>query len=127
MRHAHESLTAYTSPDDTISQSTTAALTTNNLHNIKLLVDSDRIWEHYQVLPSTPDGHCILHSVVSSYNVQMSPRDDITLQGLLTAIDFECHVHFDIYKPLISDSRETFLMNMNRYITNRIFYSNFCD
>ena len=55
----------------------------------------------FETVPSPPDGHCFLHSIVASLNSQGKL---ITLDEVIQAIEFECFDNFSRYLPFMGDT-----------------------
>ena len=58
----------------------------NNCHSsappIDSLLENNSFWRTYTVYKSLADGHCLLHSVVSSYNSQLNTMGELTMAKL---------------------------------------------
>ena len=58
----------------------------NNCHSsappIDSLLANNSFWRTYTVYKSLADGHCLLHSVVSSYNSQLITMGELTMAKL---------------------------------------------
>ena len=79
----------------------------------------------FETVPSPPDGHCFLHSIVASLNSQGKL---ITLDEVIQAIEFECFDNFSRYLPFMGDtSCLLFYTAMHNYTVLRQYNSDFVD
>ena len=80
----------------------------------------------YKVVPAPSDGHCILHSVVTSVNSQLGRQ--INLPSLKKAVREEAETNHKKY--LITGdpyNKEKYDSDIIRYFNEKIYKSKFCD
>ncbi len=87
----------------------------------KLLEDNG--WE---IKPSPPDGHCLLHSVITSWGSQLPDLPPISLAALKSNIRREVMSNIDEYLGF-RFNKIKLLDQMERYIKYRKFNSDFGD
>lgn len=79
----------------------------------------------WKLLKSPGDGHCLMHSVVSSWNQQLQRRD-ITLHCLMSKIFIETVINTDLYLGFVSPATKLFT-SLRRYLINKSYDNDFCD
>ena len=63
------------------------------------------IWNDCSVVESPADGHCLLHSVVSSMKSQLFPSNEINTSSLLSLIKNEFNSHPERYIRFIPGNK----------------------
>ena len=79
---------------------------------------------------SPADGHCLLHSVVSSWQYQMANRPfvPITLEELKAKIFIETVNNADQYIPFyLSSDEQSIFKGLDRYLIDRHYDQSFGD
>ena len=85
-------------------------------------------WCDYGISISPGDGHCILHSVICSYNSQHGAKPSLEMGHLITLIRYEVMDNVTDYIPHIDDnSRLKLFTYLNRYINNKVYDTSFGD
>ena len=82
------------------------------------------------ILPSPGDGHCLLHSVVSSYKNQLPHLPLLTIEGLKARIFIETANHLNEYTSfLVAPLNEpSYMMRQLRvYLESKIYNHDFGD
>ena len=68
------------------------------------------------VSPSPPDGHCLLHSLLSSYNTQIH-RSPLTLELIKEKVCRETSTRNNLYLPYVNDcALDELLYGLRKYI-----------
>ena len=82
----------------------------------------------FNICHSEPDGHCFLHSVISSYNSMCNVSGKIDLDMLIDMIKREVIVNNHKYVPGIQDQCVNILRSeMHQYTDERIYTTSFGD
>ena len=86
------------------------------------------IWNDCSVVKSPADGHCLLHSVVSSMKSQLFPPLETNTSALLSLIKNEFKSHPERYIRFIPGNRmSSFYHDFDRYAYSRIYDSKSVD
>ena len=72
---------------------------------------TNELWNICQVYNSPADGHCLLHSVVSSLKHQRVPNVDIDINYLLNVISYEISQHPERYLCFIKNNYSSVLFD----------------
>ena len=72
---------------------------------------TNELWNICQVYNSPADGHCLLHSVVSSLKHQLVPNVDIDTNYLLNVISYEISQHPEGYLGFIKNNDRSVLFD----------------
>lgn len=77
-------------------------------HSLRLLdvINDPLFWNVFTVFRSPPDGHCFIHSVISSLKSQ---GQSINVDDLLQLIDFECFDNTHRYLPFMGENSSLLL------------------
>lgn len=59
------------------------------------------LWDHCNIYESPTDGHCLLHSVISSLKLQLMPTIELTIKSLLDIISREISTYPERYLVFI--------------------------
>ena len=81
---------------------------------IKSLIDSGMFWDYFEISLSPGDGHCLLHSIVSSMASQN--QRDLTLSQLTNAIVNETTLNSTTYEQFINGSKNDLIYGMKAYV-----------
>ena len=79
-----------------------------------------------QMLRSPGDGHCLIHSVVSAWNSQLSSRDAISVESVKAELFIETVKNVDLYDPVMC-GRLPLFRGLRRYIIDRHYNQDFGD
>ena len=96
-------------------------------HSLRLLdvINDPLFWNVFTVFRSPPDGHCFIHSVISSLKSQ---GQSINVDDLLQLIDFECFDNTHRYLPFMGENSSLLLFQaMHNYTIYRHYDSDFVD
>ena len=86
------------------------------------------IWNDCSVVKSPADGHCLLHSVVSSMKSQLFPPLETNTSALLSLIKNEFKSHPERYIRFIPGNKmSSFYRDFDRYAYSRIYDSKSVD
>lgn len=88
----------------------------------------NNIWKHCEILLSPSDGHCFLHSIVSSIREQLSPGVHVDLLYLINAMKWEVSQNLEKY-IIVTDGNDvnTLYSEFCLYIRDKIYDTNFGD
>lgn len=90
------------------------------------MIKSDRFWHNHRIVKSPGDGHCFIHSVVFSYNDQISGL--ITPTEVLQKITHETTENWDKYIPFIENENEgRLLYKLDEYVTHKRYNTSYGD
>ena len=82
----------------------------------------------WTILTSPGDGHCILHSVVSSFRQQLPHLPGISMDYVVTALSNETISNSEYYLPFTEDlSIIALRRGLRLYIMDKEFDQSFCD
>ena len=79
-----------------------------------------------RILPSPMDGHCLLHSVCSSWQSQLSQFKTIDLESIKSDIFIETVTNGENYLPVMCNSF-SLLKGLRSYLLDRHYNSDFGD
>ena len=95
---------------------------------LKKLLEKHELWSFLSLMKSPMDGHCLIHSVVSSYNLQRPDREQITHESVLFGLINETKGHVDAYKPFLEEnSNKTLLNGLDQYVNAKNYDTSFGD
>ena len=95
-------------------------------NDIRVKVESGTIWDLYEVKCSPANGHCLLYSIVTSFNTQLRPSVILTVESLIEQLMHETCQNSVTYKIATNDSEQDLFGNLNQYVTHRDYNSDFC-
>jgi exonuclease III len=72
---------------------------------------------NWNILPSPDDGHCLLHSTVSSYNNQLNRQIDI--HNVKCRFFIESVINFMEYLPFLDITSETYFTSLRKYLLEK--------
>ena len=79
-----------------------------------------------QLVPSPGDGHCLLHSLVTSYKHQL--QTDIDIHHIKSKIFVEATINASYYCQFLTDNDTiNFSSSLRLYIINKIYNNSFAD
>ena len=82
----------------------------------------------WTILTSPGDGHCSLHSVLSSYGHQLPHLPGISMDYVITALSNETISDSEYYLPFTEDlSIIALRRGLRSYIMDKHFHQSFCD
>ena len=91
-------------------------------------MDNKSLWKFCQVTKSSADGHCLLHSVVSSLKLQLRPRVELSSTQLLEIIYDEITSHLDKYTYAVDNNdRRALFYGYHMYASYKIYDTDFGD
>lgn len=80
------------------------------------------------ISPSPPDGHCLLHSLLSSYNNQHINLPPLTLKLIKEKVCRETTTRYNLYIPYMTDCDFDVLLNgLRKYICDKHYNHDFVD
>ena len=79
------------------------------------------------IIPSPGDGHCLLHSFVTSYNRQINGATNINLDTVIEMLSSEALQNAHEYIHFTESSETSFITDLIVYIENRRYQQDFCD
>ena len=89
------------------------------------IINDPKFWESFTIHQSPPDGHCFIHSLVSSLCRQ---GWDISVNDVTQCIEFECFDNTSRYLPFMGeDSSLCLFQSLYDYTVNRLYNSDFVD
>lgn len=95
---------------------------------ISSAVMSGNVWEFCDIHLSPGDGHCFLHSVVTSFRDQFVPSVEMNKQFLITAMKMELSRNSERYLPFVEGSDVQNLYDgFNEYICHKMYDIDFGD
>ena len=83
-------------------------------------------WENYKVVSSPMDGHCMLHSIVTSYNEQLD-RNDMSIKSLTDLLQIQSNDLIDKYCVATNNSITDFHSLQYKYIHDKNYNTNYAD
>ena len=105
-----------------------AGLAFSDTEIVKELLNKEKIWSCYSITKSVRDGHCLIYSVVESFNSQLDRREPITISKLIKMIRFETLKNIENYSQFFRDSsRDDLIHFMNLYLCNKIYNARYGD
>ena len=85
--------------------------------NIIKSLNSKSFWDKCEIRVSPADGHCLIHSVVSSVNSQIGNEVYFEMSDILEAIQTETITHMDEYVEFLeADSKDMVWDYMENYV-----------
>ena len=91
-------------------------------------MNSEKFWDYFEIVPVTPDGHCLLYSIATYFNALHAQNFTLTAQYLANIIRCEVESKIELYRVGIDNMSVTELLSeMNDYIVNKNYKSSFCD
>ena len=82
--------------------------------------------DYLLIIPSPGDGHCLLHSVISSCKHQL--HHDIDIHCLKSHIFIEANANYALYRQFLeTDDNNNFAISLGSYINNKIYNNSFGD
>ena len=94
--------------------------------NVKQLISEDSLWTKFNITKSPGDGHCFLHSVVTSLNAQLPKLRPLDKATLTCKLDDETLFNAKQYCGVMG-SGKTLLKELNDYVVNRVYDTLFGD
>ena len=92
----------------------------------KTIINSNTFWSTYKVSKSKGDGHCLIHSIISSMNSQHATNLNHSL--LLHDIEVEVENNAFRYLPAIEGfSHDLLKQQMKAYLIYKVYNSSFGD
>ena len=82
-------------------------------------------WNEYEIHKSPGDGHCLLHSVISSLHFQSSVN--LTISELIQGIIDETSTKSDFYKDFMKGSLYDLYRGLNAYVNYKVYDTSFGD
>ena len=93
---------------------------------VKQLISEDSLWTKFNITKSPGDGHCFLHSVVTSLNAQLPKLRPLDKTTLTCKLDDETLFNAKQYCGVMG-SGKTLLKELNDYVVNRVYDTLFGD
>lgn len=91
-------------------------------------VNDKSLWKACQVVKSPADGHCLLHSVISSMKTQLLPPIEMNICTLLYLIQNELFCHLQRYVDFMDEKDFSHMKrSFQNYACYKIYDSNFVD
>ena len=86
-------------------------------------------WDHYKIFNSPGDGHCLLYSVVTSYNNQLDRVDKLSINNLKHIMYKEVQDNFYInyHEFCVNPSYDDFYKELGEYLECKRFNSTVGD
>ena len=82
----------------------------------------------WNIIRSPGDGHCLLHSTVSSWKAQFSNRPSIDLEQVKSQVFIESVQNRDQYIAFIpSNNKLSFMTGLKSYVINKHYNQEFGD
>ena len=94
---------------------------------IQTSVTNDDFWKHFQVVPSEGDGHCLIYSLVHSYNTQPSVDLELDHVILLQMLSKHTISQRQKYSIATNGSVKDLLYQLDNYIYRKEYNSDFGD
>lgn len=85
------------------------------------------ISRHLQIKKSPGDGHCLLHSICSSWHSQLPSKIHVTIESLKSGVFIETVLHADQYKPFLQLHSSSLYTGLRSYILDRHYNQGFGD
>ena len=82
---------------------------------------------NHELSISPSDGHCLIHSFVTSWNSRFPHHKTCTAADVLLAAVSEWEACTDIYEPHIDDTETPISIQWDRYINQKIYDQPVCD
>ena len=79
----------------------------------------------FYLIPSTPDGHCIIHSLVTCLN--NTKNGNCCATDLLDLLKSNCILNYSMYLDYFDGDVNHFFKSMKDYVYDNIYDSSFCD
>ena len=80
----------------------------------------------WKIIPSPPDGHCLLHSIVSSTCDQLPSAIQYSCLELVSILEHEVLSNREVYF-MLGFTEETLLPQLNDYLFCKLYDSDFVD
>ena len=99
------------------------------LNDIKNLPTLDEVlcYKNWEIKTSTGDGHCLLYSIVTSWNSQ-SFLPPIDLHELKCKFFVEAIRNYDIYSAfMITPNQNSYFTQMRKYIVDKMYDNDIVD
>ena len=93
---------------------------------MKSCLQSDTFWNFYRLIESPKDGHCLLHSVISSLRISFQ-NNNLSLNKLQEVIMNEMKNSCHIYNSFFDGTSADLLAEAEAYIYARDYNNGFCD
>ena len=94
------------------------------VRDINNTINSQRFWSTYKISKSIGDGHCLIHSIISSMNSQHSTKLDHSF--IVRMIEHEAESNDSRYLPAIEGcSRDVLRQQMKAYLNEKVYDSSF--
>ena len=94
----------------------------------KRVLNNGLFWQNYKITLSPGDGHCKLHSVISSYNSQHNHIESLNIGQLIALIQQEVMNNVPYYIRVIEDNCQYKLIAyLNMYIYEKMYNTSFGD
>ena len=95
---------------------------------LKRNIDSDIFWSYFKIKTSPGDGHCFVHSVISSSTAPLLEPLFIEYTELLAKIEKETIENVTLYAGFLVDEQKPRLLDdMHRYLRDKIYETPFGD
>lgn len=92
---------------------------------IKSAYQNGNFWSLFSLSKSNPDGHCLLHSLISCLN--RVHNSELTIAIFLSILTTECK-HFEKkYKCYYQENTSNFYNELNDYVYSKKYDSLFCE
>ena len=82
--------------------------------------------EKWKIVPSPPDGHCLLHSIVSSTFDQLPSATHYSHLELINILEQEVLHNHEVYF-MLGFTEESLLSQLNDYLYKMLFVSDLVD
>ena len=95
---------------------------------LECYIRENNVWSHITVHKSPGDGHCFIHSLVMSYNLQLPEMPKLEHRNVIKSLVEETTTNALLYIPFIHNkSRDSLLHGMSEYVIQKKYNTGYGD